>query len=117
MKVGKEEIVGMVTALELYLGKTAKEEQVLWDGMLSHIQESIEDIPGVKVWRKPKLRPTRDVPILVVELEEGARVDARIDEVDGNNPESIKVGMPLTVKFLHKEAEEGPKTTLAFKPA
>jgi uncharacterized OB-fold protein len=53
----------------------------------------------------------------VVELEEGARVDARIDEVDGNNPESIKVGMPLTVKFLHKEGEEGPSTTLAFRPA
>ncbi len=53
----------------------------------------------------------------VVELEEGARVDARIDEVDGNNPESIKVGMPLTVKFLHKEGEEDPRTTLAFRPA
>jgi len=53
----------------------------------------------------------------VVELEEGVRVDARIDEVDTKNPESIKVGMSMVVKFLHKEGEEGPKTTLAFKPA
>jgi uncharacterized OB-fold protein len=53
----------------------------------------------------------------VVELEEGARVDARIDEVDGNDPESIKVGMPLTVKFLHRKGEEGLRTTLAFKPS
>ena len=52
----------------------------------------------------------------VVELEEGVRVDARIEEVDTKNPESIKVGMPLTVKFLHREGEEGPRTYLAFKP-
>jgi uncharacterized OB-fold protein len=52
----------------------------------------------------------------VVELEEGVKVDARIEEVDGNNPETIKIGTPLTVEFLHRGEGEKAKTYLAFKP-
>lgn len=52
----------------------------------------------------------------VVELEEGARVDARIEGVDAGKPEEIKVGMLLKVKFLHREAEEKKETDLAFEP-
>lgn len=52
----------------------------------------------------------------VVELEEGARVVARIEEVDANEPEDIQVGMPLTVKFLHRGEGERRKTFLAFRP-
>jgi uncharacterized OB-fold protein len=49
----------------------------------------------------------------VVELVEGGRVDARIEGVDAGNPESILVGMPLKVRFLH-EGENG--VSLAFEP-
>ena len=52
----------------------------------------------------------------VVELEEGVRVDARIEEVDTTKPENINVGMPLTVTFLHRGEAENPTTYLAFKP-
>jgi uncharacterized OB-fold protein len=50
----------------------------------------------------------------VVELNEGPRVDARIEGVDPKNPEKIKVGTPLSVKFLHKQRENQPITYLAF---
>jgi len=52
----------------------------------------------------------------VVELDEGARVDARIEGVDPRRPETIKVGMPLSVKFLHRGEKENLQTFLAFKP-
>jgi uncharacterized OB-fold protein len=70
----------------------------------------------------------------VVELAEGARVDARIDGVDTRNPETIKIGLPLKVvdtrnpetikiglplkvQFLHR-TEDGPaRTYLAFRPS
>ena len=52
----------------------------------------------------------------VVELEEGVRVDARIEGVDTNNPENIKVGMPLSAKFLHRGGKETLRTFLAFEP-
>jgi len=52
----------------------------------------------------------------VVELDEGVRVVARIEGVDAANPESIKVGIPLTVSFLHRGEEGGLRTYLAFQP-
>jgi uncharacterized OB-fold protein len=52
----------------------------------------------------------------VVELEEGARVDARLEGVDAKNPGNILVGMPLTVKFLHRGEGDHSKTYLAFEP-
>jgi len=52
----------------------------------------------------------------VVELEEGPRVDARIEGVDTNNPEDIKLGMPLKAKFLHRGDADQSKTYLAFAP-
>ena len=51
-----------------------------------------------------------------VELVEGARVVARIEGVDSLCPETIKVGMPLRVKFLRQETGENRQTVLAFAP-
>jgi len=51
----------------------------------------------------------------VVELQEGARVDARIENVDPSAPETIKVGMPVRVKFLHRETDMAKRTFLAFE--
>jgi len=53
----------------------------------------------------------------VVELEEGTRVDARIESVDTQAPETIQVGMPFKVKFQHRKGTEEGKTYLAFEPA
>lgn len=52
----------------------------------------------------------------VVELEEGTRVDARIEGVNPGKPETIKVGLPLTVTYLHKGEGENLTTFLCFKP-
>ena len=53
----------------------------------------------------------------VVELAEGTKVDARIEGVDCAKPDDIKVGMPLKVKYLHREEGEKMETYLAFEPA
>jgi uncharacterized OB-fold protein len=52
----------------------------------------------------------------VVEIEEGGRVVALIDEVDPTRPEEITVGMPLAVKYRHRDEGESTQTMLAFKP-
>jgi uncharacterized OB-fold protein len=52
----------------------------------------------------------------VVELAEGARVDARIEGVAPNHPEKIEVGMKMTVKFLHRGEGDNLKSYLAFEP-
>ena len=52
----------------------------------------------------------------VVELEDGGRVDARIEGVDASKPQDIKIGMPLKAKFLHRGEGENLETYLAFEP-
>ena len=52
----------------------------------------------------------------VVELEEDARVVARIEGVDGSKPETIKIGTALRVEFLHRGEGEDSATFLAFRP-
>ena len=52
----------------------------------------------------------------VVQLDEGVRIVARIEGVDTTKPENIKVGTPMTAKFLHRGEGEGLHTFLAFQP-
>jgi uncharacterized OB-fold protein len=52
----------------------------------------------------------------VVELDESPRIVARIEAVDTLNPASIKIGTPLTVRFLHRGSGADQKTQLAFQP-
>ena len=52
----------------------------------------------------------------VVALEEGTRAVARIEGVDGSKPETIKIGAPLQVEFLHRGEGDNLETFLAFKP-
>jgi len=52
----------------------------------------------------------------VVELEERVKVVARIEGVDGNKPETIKIGSPLQVEFLHRGEGGNSTTFLAFRP-
>ncbi len=53
----------------------------------------------------------------VVALEEGVSIDARIEGVDASKPETIKIGTPLTVEFLHHGEGENLGTFLAFRPS
>jgi len=53
----------------------------------------------------------------VVDLEEGVRVVARIEGVDGSRPETIRIDTPLRAEFLHRGEGEGAMTFLAFRPS
>lgn len=70
--------------------------------------------PTMQTWGYGRERPYCSG---VVELSGGGRVVALIDEVDPTHPETIGVGMPLIVKYLHQGEGELRKTLLAFKPA
>ena len=52
----------------------------------------------------------------VVELDEGARVVARIEGVDAAHPETIRIGIPVRALFPRREQGES-QPALAFEPA
>jgi len=52
----------------------------------------------------------------VVELDNELKVPARIEGVDSKRPETIKIGIPLLVYFIHCDENNQKRTYLAFKP-
>ena len=52
----------------------------------------------------------------VVELEEKARIVARIEGVSSLQPQKIKIGTSLLVGFSHQDAGGEKKTFLVFRP-
>ncbi|MCZ6679554.1 MAG: hypothetical protein O7E52_20170 [Candidatus Poribacteria bacterium] len=48
MKVGKEEIMGLLTAVELFLAQDEGEQLAEWGARVSHIAEAVASIPGVQ---------------------------------------------------------------------
>ena len=62
MKVGKEEIVGVVTALELYLERDHEAEAARWEAQLRHIEQSLgtdlrhERFTETRIAEGPRLR-------------------------------------------------------------
>lgn len=52
MKAGKEEIVGLVKAIELYVAKDHAAEMAVWERRVSHILETLSGIEGVCAWRQ-----------------------------------------------------------------
>lgn len=48
MKVGKEEIMGLLTAVELFLAKDEGEELAEWQARMAHIVQTVQSIGGVQ---------------------------------------------------------------------
>ncbi|UCD82873.1 MAG: aminotransferase class V-fold PLP-dependent enzyme [Desulfobacterales bacterium] len=57
MKAGKEEIAGLVTALELYLQQDFAAEEQLWEDMVAFMVEALADVPGVHARRVAPSEP------------------------------------------------------------
>lgn len=53
----------------------------------------------------------------IVELENGERISAQIVGVDVAHPESIEIGMPVTMTFVERGEGEDHQIFLAFEPA
>ena len=48
MKVNKEEVLGMLVALETYLNRDHEADWKLWEGQIQHIHEAVMQVPGVE---------------------------------------------------------------------
>ena len=57
MKVGKEEIAGLIAALERYIRQDFAAEEKLWEDMVATIVSSLTDIPGLNARRVSPAEP------------------------------------------------------------
>jgi uncharacterized pyridoxal phosphate-dependent enzyme len=52
MKTGKEDICGLVRAVELYVHKDFRAEMAVWEGRVARVIETMSGIPHVRAWRE-----------------------------------------------------------------
>lgn len=76
MKAGKEEIVGLLVALELYLAEPEEERQARWEAQVQQGIELLQVVPGLSPRRVFPMPTGKWVPRVLVEVEQGARMSA-----------------------------------------
>jgi uncharacterized pyridoxal phosphate-dependent enzyme len=72
MKAGKEEIVGLVKAVELYVQKDHAAEMAVWERRVAHLLEALGDIEHVRVWRQLPHGIGQQIPHATVNWNEEA---------------------------------------------
>lgn len=70
MKVGKEEMAGLMTALEMYVARDHRAEWQRWHGMLETIRERLSGLRGVSPEILVNAKEPGAVPLLRVNLDE-----------------------------------------------
>ncbi len=70
MKVGKEEIAGLMTALELYVARDHEAEWQRWHRMLETVKEQLADVRGVSVDILINQEEPLSVPVARIKLDE-----------------------------------------------
>jgi L-seryl-tRNA(Ser) seleniumtransferase len=70
LKVGKEEIMGMLAAVEMWVKRDHKAEWAMWESWLNHIAESVKRVEGVTAEiRQPSPDLSNRTPELVVRFK------------------------------------------------
>ncbi|MCO5220168.1 MAG: aminotransferase class V-fold PLP-dependent enzyme [Thermomicrobiales bacterium] len=87
LKVGREEIAGLITALKIFAAGKDEDDWARWDAVLDVVHESLDGIPGVTVHRTSA--PPARYPAIWVELDEqvtGIGSYALINELLAGDP-------------------------------
>ena len=117
MKVGKEEIMGLLTAVDLFLDRDEAEELAAWERQANTICAAVEGLPGVRasiVAREPPAAPFI-VPRAYVRLEKGAAMteDRLMGALAAGDPSIIPRRTRIGVMFDPMTLEPGEEETVA----
>jgi D-glucosaminate-6-phosphate ammonia-lyase len=80
LKVGKEEIMGMLAAVEAWYKRDHQAEWKTWEGYLSHIARKVEQVPGVSTEVIPPDSLSNRTPSLGIKWD-GSRLRVAGNEV------------------------------------
>jgi uncharacterized pyridoxal phosphate-dependent enzyme len=105
MKVGKEEIMGMLAAVEVWKKTDLKAEYQKWEGWYAHISKIITQIPGIQTQIKP---PAGASPFPVMELAwDPEKIGLTAEEVG----QQLLEGKPRIMSHA-----EGPGHSFVIRP-
>ncbi len=112
LKVGREEIVGLIVALQRYLARDHEADQRRWRRMAGSVEASLSGIAGIAVTIVEP--PARSVPQVVLRFEEPdgiAKAAAAVRAMRSGAPriflgEELLGEAALVVNPMHLEDEE-----------
>lgn len=81
MKVGREEVIGLLTALKRFAAGSDEDDAARWSELLSMIESLVGGIDGVLIRRQ--FNPKRPIPYLVLDLDEARLGFTAYDVVNG----------------------------------
>jgi L-seryl-tRNA(Ser) seleniumtransferase len=131
MKVGKEEVIGCLTAVETWLKVDAKKLYSEWNARVDRIAKLVETVPGVKTEiyvpddgnRYPTLKVSWDqqawgftITDCVQKLREG---DPVIEVLGADNPSlvpAVREGIQKPNKKERKETDHIELVSMTIKP-
>ena len=91
LKVGREEIVGLLTALERYAAGSDDDDALVWTGRLDIVAATLGEIDGVVITRR--CPPEKPVPVLSLTLDETrlgrTAYEVVTDLLDGSPPVAV----------------------------
>ena len=91
LKVGREEVIGLLTALERYVAGSDDEDALVWTKRLDIVAAVLGDVDGVVVTRQ--CRPGKPIPVLLLDLDEDrlglTAYDVVNDLLEGSPPIAI----------------------------
>ena len=103
MKVCKEEIVGLITALELFVEADHETEWVDWKEKSQHIIQSVGKIEGIKTWiHEGPIYEGPTSPTATIELPEnwkGPTVDQIEEALRKGDPSIGHNNAPILLKI------------------
>ena len=70
MKVGKEEIAGLVAAVELYTNKDHNADLKRWEKLVDNLVDELKDTPGVEARHLKASESSRPIPNAVITFDE-----------------------------------------------
>lgn len=110
MKAGKEEIAGLVTALERYLQQDEAARFARWEARVAYWVAELNALPGVRAWRAlpqgPGIRPVT-IPRAWVEWDSGMSPAQVLEQLWSGEP-PIAAGSLGSTLFLNPQTlEEG----------
>ena len=71
MKVGREEIAGLIVALRAFVAGSDEADHFAWSGLLDQIEYAIAPIPGIECDRTGPPRSRKPLPLLRICLTDG----------------------------------------------
>jgi L-seryl-tRNA(Ser) seleniumtransferase len=103
MKVCKEEIAGLVKAIELYVTRDHAAESLVWDRRVARVLETLSNLRGVRVWRQFPYGVGQRIPHAALTWDEqalGVTYDDLVAQLKGGRPRiAVQLVAPANYDF------------------